>query len=152
MMNELKKQLQFSRKNLLKEIEGSSQEVFDVQPEGFNNTIHWHIGHILTVAEQFLLGYPHTNHLPTNYKALFGNGTKPSDWKGEIPSVEVLAQQLQDQISRILEIPEERFSEKLPQPFKEFETVGEIAGVATFHEAYHLGQIHVMKRVIETKK
>ena len=151
-MTDLKSQLQFAHESLLKEIERMSPEVFDVQPNGFNNTIHWHIGHVLTVTEKFLFDYPQTNNLPANYQELFGYGSKPADWKDDVPSVSVLTQQLQAQIKRILEIPEERFNEKLPQPFKEFETVGGIATFNIFHESNHLGQIHAMKRVIEAAK
>ena len=151
-MSELIKSVQYTRSTLLKEIEGISPELFDVQPKGFNNTIHWHIGHVLTVAEQFIFGFPEVNNLPATYKELFGYGSKPADWKDDVPSVSLLTQQLQEQIKRILEIPEERFSEKLPKPFKEFETVGEIIAFAVYHETYHLGQIHAMKRVIDAAK
>ena len=151
-MTDLKSQLQFAHGSLLKEIEGMSPEVFDVQPNGFNNTIHWHIGHVLTVTEKFLFDYPQTNNLPANYITLFGYGSKPADWNDDVPSIATLTQQLQEQIKRILEIPEERFSEKLPQPFKEFETVGELASLNIFHESNHLGQIHAMKRVIDAAK
>lgn len=151
-MSEVMKLSQFTRSTLLKVIEGMSPELYDVQPKGFNNTIHWHIGHILTVTEQIIFGYPKTNNLPANYKELFGNGSSPSNWEADVPSVTVLSQQLQEQIKRILEVPEERLNEKLPQPFKEFETVGEIISFNVFHESYHLGQIHVMKRVIEALK
>ena len=57
-MNNLKSQLQFIRESLLKEIEGIDPKLFDVQPKGFNNTIHWHIGHVLNVTEYFLFGHP----------------------------------------------------------------------------------------------
>ena len=151
-MNNLKKQFQFMRESLLKEIEWINPEIFDIQPNGFNNTIHWHIGHVLSAAEIFLLGYPETGHLPAHYGKLFGYGSKPADWQGDVPSVEVLTQQLQEQLTRILEIPEERFNEKLAKSFMAFETVSEITGFTIFHESNHLGQIHAMKRVIEAAK
>ncbi len=148
-MNNLKSQFQFTRESLLKEIEGIDPELFDVQPKGFNNTIHWHVGHVLNAAEFFLFGHPETGNLPAHYATLFGYGSKPADWTGEVPSVEVLTEQLQEQLTRILDIPEERFSDKLPKPFMAFETVEEITGFTIFHESNHLGQIHAMKRVIE---
>ncbi len=52
-MNYVKNQLTVMRGNLLKEIDGIKPEFMDVQPEGFNNTIHWHLGHVLTAAEKF---------------------------------------------------------------------------------------------------
>ena len=63
--------------------------VIDVQPDGLNNTIHRHIGHILTVAEKFMFDYPgNFQHIPENYLGLFDNGTKPADSTGVVPTVE----------------------------------------------------------------
>ncbi len=150
-MTDLTSQLQFTRTNLLKEIEGIAPEAFAVQPKGFNNNIHWHIGHILTVTEQFIFGFPQTNNLPANYIQLFGNSTKPADWKDEVPNIATLAEQLQEQITRIQELPEEHFNQKLPQPFLGRETVGELASFNVYHETYHLGQIHALKLLIQAQ-
>lgn len=150
-MNELvMKQLVLTRTNFLKEVNGLDKGIVEVQPEGFNNTIQWMIGHVLTVAEQFHFGFPKQSaHLPENYIGLFGNGTKPADWNGEIPSVDVLVEQLKEQLGRIKEIPGERFNVVLEKPFLGLETVGELANMAAFHEANHLGQIHTIARVIK---
>lgn len=147
-MGDLKRQLQYTRESVLKEIEGINPELFDIQPQGFNNTIHWHIGHVLNASELFLFGHPEAGELPAHYAKLFGYGSKPADWNEDVPSVEVLTKQLQDQLTRILEIPEERFNDLLSKPFKDFKTVGEITSFTTFHETYHLGQIHAMKLVL----
>ncbi len=73
-----------------------------MQPEGFNNTIHWHVGHMLTVAEQFMFGFPKKSEsLPANYMEFFATGTKPADWHGEVPSVQELSVQLQEQLNSI---------------------------------------------------
>ena len=45
------KQFELTRGSFLKTIEGITAEQASVQPEGFNNNIHWHIGHVLTVTE-----------------------------------------------------------------------------------------------------
>ncbi len=144
----IKHQLIITRKNLLKEVQDIPAELLDVQPEGFNNTIHWHVGHVLTVAEQFLLNYPNSTNLPENYIKLFGYGTKPSEWSGDVPSVATLVEQLNQQLSRIMEIPDEAFNQTLPEPILGQKTVGELANLSAFHEAYHLGQIHAMKRIV----
>lgn len=52
------KHFEVTRNFLLKNIDALDEAIVDVQPEGFNNTIHWHIGHVLTVAEQFMFGFP----------------------------------------------------------------------------------------------
>ncbi|MCP3739978.1 DinB family protein [Rossellomorea sp. BNER] len=143
-------QLGMTRVYFLKIVEAVPKEQANVQPDGFNNTIHWHIGHVLTVTEQFMFGFPHkTAHLPANYIELFGNGTKPADWKGDVPSEDELIIQLQDQLVRLKQIPADMLEEKLESPILGCETFGELACLTAMHEAAHLGQIQAMKRIIE---
>ncbi|MED4207181.1 DinB family protein [Neobacillus mesonae] len=144
------KSYETARRFFIKNVEALDESILHVQPEGFNNSIHWHVGHVLTVAEQFVFGFPKkSNNLPANYLELFGNGTKPADWNEDIPSVKDLTAQLEDQIKRIKEIPANSFDQKLLEPFLGQETVGELTSFAVFHEALHLGKIQEMKRVIE---
>lgn len=149
----LLKSFEFARSRFVKTVDVLDENVADVQLSGFNNTIHWHVGHVLTVAEQFLFGFPKkSTNLPANYMELFATGTKPADWKGDVPSVQELSAQLKEQINRMKEIPVESFNEKLKAPFLGLETFGEIAHFGIFHEATHLGQIQAMKRVIESNQ
>ena len=145
----IKKQFELTRGYFIKNVEGLSDQVVDVQPEGFNNTIHWHIGHVLVSAESFLLGFPESSGLPANYGELFGTRTKPSDWQGEVPTVETLIEQLKEQFTRLMEIPDGRFEETLPEPFLGMSSFGELANFVAFHESLHLGQVQSMKRLIE---
>jgi hypothetical protein len=145
------KNYELTRNFFLKNVEAYNESIVDVQPEGFNNTIRWHVGHVLTVAEQFMFGFPKkSTSLPANYMELFATRTKPSDWQGDVPSVKELTAQLRDQLNRIKEIPAESLNERLKQPFLGCETFGELTNFAIFHEANHLGQIHAMKRVVES--
>ena len=68
-------------------LESTPEKIADEIPEGFNNNIRWHGGHILTVADAFFgLG-----SIPGEYQALFGPGSKPGNWPGEVPSLSNLA-------------------------------------------------------------
>lgn len=144
------KQFEMTREYFIKFIGSVSKEQAEVQPVGFNNTIHWHTGHVLTVAEQTMFGFPHvTTHLPANYIELFGNGTKPADWMGKVPTMDELTAQLKVQLVRLQQIPVEQLNNTLETPFLGCETFGELAGFTLMHEAAHMGQIHAMKRIIE---
>ncbi len=144
------KSFEVTRNYLIKNIDSMSESVVDVQPEGFNNNIHWHVGHVLTAAEQLVFGFPKkSTNLPANYMELFATGTKPADWKGDVPSVQELSAQLKEQLKRIKEIPVESFSERLETPFLGQETFGELANFAIFHESLHLGQMQYLKRAVE---
>lgn len=146
------KNFELTRGMFVKNIDALDEGLVGVQPEGFNNTIQWHVGHVLTVAEQFMFGFPKkTSSLPEKYMELFATGTKPADWHGDIPSVSELSAQLKEQLRRIKEIPLASLNEKLKSPFHGLETYGEIANFAIFHEANHLGQMQAMKRIIVAK-
>lgn len=145
------KQFDLTRGALVKFMQTLDTETADKQPEGFNNTIRWHIGHVLSTAEAFMFGREF-KHLPSEYPSLFGFGTRPSEWKTEGPSLEVLMSQLQEQAQRIKAIPAEAFEQKLPEPFLGLETVGELYGMMLYHEADHIGQMKAMKRIVEAEK
>ncbi|TCP29231.1 DinB family protein [Scopulibacillus darangshiensis] len=149
----MQKQFELTRGYFIKNVEMIPENIADVQPEGFNNTIHWHIGHVLTVGEQFLLGFPHkSTHLPANYIELFGNGTKPADWKGDVPSIGELTAQLKEQLGRIKEVSDDQLDQTLEEPFMGLKTFRELAGLTLMHESNHLGEIKAMKRVVEQEK
>jgi uncharacterized damage-inducible protein DinB len=146
----LLKHFELTRNYLLKNVAALDESTVDVQPDRFNNTLHWQVGHILTVAEQFMFNYPKkSTNLPANYLELFGKGTKPADWQGDVPSVQELSAQLADQLERIKRIPVESFAVTLPKPFMGQETFGQLTNFAIFHETMHLGQIQAMKRVVQ---
>ncbi len=142
-------QFALTRKMFLKTIKGVEEDLLDVQPEELNNTIRWHIGHVLTTTEQFLFGFPgKSKNLPEFYLSYFGNGTSPRDWRDVKPSKEELVVHLQTQIERIQAIPADVFDKNLKQPFMGLQTIGELANMAAFHEAHHLGQITVIKLLV----
>lgn len=143
-------QFERTRNTLVQTLEGTSPEVFEVIPEGFNNNIHWQVGHILTTGALFM--FYGEQKLPENYNALFGNSTKPADWTGDVPSVETLLEQLKEQLEQIKNIDVATFDERIEQPFLGNETRGELAAMGAFHEAYHVGQVHILKRLIEASK
>ena len=75
-MSELiKKQYVRTRQCLSKTLEDVTPEVASYIPEGFNNNIHWQVGHLFVTAELFL--FRGQEQLPENYRELFAAGTKP---------------------------------------------------------------------------
>lgn len=143
----VKMQFVKTRQVLAKLLEDASPEIISIVPKGFNNNIHWQVGHILGAGELFL--FKGQENLPKTYNEFFGTGTKPTDWTGDVPSIEILLEQLNEQLVRINEIPDESFNQTLSKPFIGNETVGELAAFGAFHEALHLGQIQSLKRIIK---
>jgi DinB superfamily len=145
--------IELTRSFFIKHVDGIQEDLANIQPEGFNNNILWHIGHVLTTTESLVFGFPKkSSHLPAIYMELFARGTKPADWQGDVPSISVLSSQLKEQVTRLKEIPAEKLNVKLKEPFLGQETFGELVNFALFHENLHLGNIQAMKRVIENSK
>jgi len=129
--------------------ESISHGVVNVKPNGFKNTIHWQIGHILTSTEYFLFDLVNDeNHLPENYTELFGSGTKPDDWEGDVPTIEQLVAQLKAQLVRMRKISAPQLTKKLVKPMHGFETLADCAAFSVLHEVLHVGKIEEMERVI----
>jgi hypothetical protein len=148
----MSKQFELTRKSLMHYIKELDERTADVQPPGFNNTIRWHIGHVLTAAEGFMFGYPdRSSNIPASYRNMFGMGSKPSDWSSDIPTLQELNAHFRSQTGRIQELSEEFFAQKLPFefPFGNIQTFGELFELMLYHEAEHLGKMKAMKRFIE---
>ncbi|GIP40508.1 formate dehydrogenase [Paenibacillus sp. J31TS4] len=131
------------RRMAIGRLQGVPEELFDVQPAPFNNTIRWNIGHMAVTLDQFLSRFlPFDSKLPESYAALFSSGTRPADWTIEPPSKEELLGYLSEQLENLGTIPAEALDKALPEPFllgtMRFDTVGEIFSFAFIHEAMHL--------------
>ena len=73
MKNSIGFSLQMARDWCIDVVSDCPTELVDVQVEPFQNTIRWHTGHILTVAERMLFRYPEsdTGFLPVSFSAWF---------------------------------------------------------------------------------
>ena len=144
-------QVDIVRAITLQAVESLHEEEADVQPEGFNNTIRWHLGHIYLVQERLAFhhaGYP--VDVPPSYIDLFGNGTKPSNWKTQPPTLAELGCRLSEQPERIRKLLGEKLTEPPAVPFPRFRgklnTLGSIVMHSLFHEGQHYAAIKLIKQ------
>jgi hypothetical protein len=144
-------QLEWIRSVTLKAVESIHDEEADVQPEGFNNTIRWHLGHIYLVQER--LAFHHAGFpvdVPQSYIDLFGNGTKPSGWKEEPPSLAELGSRLTEQPGRIRTLLGEHLLEQPAIPFHKFDgkldSIGAIINFTLYHEGMHYATLSLLKK------
>ncbi|WP_062350652.1 DinB family protein [Bacillus kwashiorkori] len=145
----VKRQFELGRQAIFKDVEELDPVLLDVQLEGWSNTIRWQLGHLLVAAESFLFGG--NGQLPVEYNDWFGYGSRPSEWKSDVPSADVIIHQLKEQLERIKGIPVDRFEEKLEQPVLGNNTYGELVYFTAYHELNHAGQIHLMARLVNKK-
>ncbi len=121
------------------------EELWDIQPENFPNTIRWNAGHIFVEAEGFLHAADNEYKIVNpDWFDLFLDGTRPSEWEGEIPSKEEIIAALTEQEKRI----ETFFAGKYDNAVSKvrdlnggvtLDTVDESMQFVTWHEGIHLG-------------
>ncbi|WP_029192591.1 DinB family protein [Paenibacillus harenae] len=138
---------------VLGKLQGVEDGYFDKQPEGFNNTIRWNVGHMIYWMDKYsTLSFGSPSAIPDSYDTLFNSGTKPLDWTFAPPSKEELVETLAAQLSRLSELTPEMLGEKLSTPYAlgpfHFDTAGELFNFALIHEAIHLGTISSQVKVL----
>jgi uncharacterized damage-inducible protein DinB len=146
----LLQQLEDYRNGTLGSIEDISEEEADIVPEGFNNNIRWNLGHIF--IDQYLWIQHLTKEkidIPESYLDLFNFGTKPSDWNGNIPSLETLRKQLSEQISFIKQNYADKLEIEYPATESGMHTIAQVLVRTIFHEGLHMGAILAIKRNIQ---
>ncbi|WP_335871632.1 DinB family protein [Bacillus sp. 2205SS5-2] len=146
--NKLLKQLEVIRAISTKSIESISEEVADEMPEGYKNTIRWHLGHIVAVTDAFLFNFAEIPmYLSEEQFEMFKSGSKPADWHTEPPTLDEISEMFNGQIDHIKKHLENRsMDEKTPKTFNLYgnpqETLGEVLNFCLYHEGFHLGYIN----------
>ncbi|SEB43088.1 DinB family protein [Paenibacillus sp. GP183] len=133
---------QLVRLTLISRVEEISEDLFDVQPSPFNNTIRWNIGHIIATLDRIVFNRVfQTSMLPAGFSDYYKNGTKPSDWANIPHSKDELLGLLKQQFSDLTEKCTDKLDEPLPEPVQirvhTFSTVAELIGYAFVHETVH---------------
>lgn len=132
--------------------ESCPKEIAELQINKFNNTVHWQVGHILTVTERMMFNYPrHSSSLPQTFSNWFDSGTKPTEWEQSPPQLADLIILLKEQQERLLAITPEQFEQRLDPPLYSFTTYGQCAGFVAIHETLHVGKMEEMMRVTEKR-
>ena len=131
---------------------GFSEDELDVQPDGLNNTLRWHLGHCIVIPEYYMYHYPEdTQNVPATYYDLFAAHTKPDDWQSKPPEQQELIWQIEEQTKRINALDANYFNTPLKEklPFGRFKTYGDLFVFMIHHEAEHIGQMKTMQHVIK---
>src|SRR5690625_2652786 len=136
----------YSRTSTLILLPKLEEELWDIQPEGFPNTIRWNAGHVYAEAEGFLHDADNNYEITRpDWMDLFLDGTRPSEWTGDVPSKEEIIEALREQEGRI----ENFFKDKLQNKASKvrdlngmkLETVDHALQFITWHEGIHIGDI-----------
>jgi len=141
-----------ARERIIQQVENVPEAQRHVVPTGFNNSLHWQLGHIVTVADGITLRYGgFESKIPSSYGKLFNNGTKPSDWEDEPPHWDILIQQLPEQFQALQDTLQGRLGDPVAvkDNFAKAQTIGELVALNMSHENLHLGMITAMVKVLK---
>ena len=149
---ELIEALRQTRHNLLKTVEAYTIDEMNVDPEGFNNSLLWNLGHVWVTQKMLHYGL---SGLPLNIEDelvnQFRKGSKAIVWKEEtlsriksdfITSVDDLERDLNANIFK--EFRPYRTSYNV-----ELESLDDALWFNNMHEAMHLGYMLAMRKSIK---
>lgn len=145
-----------TRSKALEIISGLSIPELNKIPEGFNNNIIWHLGHLIAAQEGifYLRG-----KLELNIEQEFFNSFK----NGSRPDREILAEELEN-IKSLLFSSLDQFESDLEKNIFhnypqwttsmgiEINSIEDALDFLPFHEGLHLGHIMSYKRIIQNKE
>jgi len=147
-------QLAYVRAQVLKVLEGVSEETADRIPDGFRNSIRWQLGHIYVVCERFAFQFVDAPlHMPDGFKPMFENGTSPLDALSSppsLPGLQELKTLLSEQPERIRHTLGDRMQSPIVPPYTTSGgmTLGspeQFLSFSLFHEGMHLSVIKLYK-------
>ncbi|MBN1434352.1 DinB family protein [Candidatus Fermentibacterales bacterium] len=121
---------------------------------GEANSIHWIIGHLAGARRMLcgLLGMPASSHM-LDWSRFFNMGSSHSEVE-EWPDCDSLIEDFRDiglrLCRRLDEMPPEELEKPVARPgWSEDAKLWQAVGFFAWHEAYHLGQIGLIRRLLD---
>ncbi|MCH7664723.1 MAG: DinB family protein [Acidobacteria bacterium] len=149
----LEKQFSFCHYLLKENLEGISHEASLVRPEPAGNCLNWIVGHIVSSRSSFLPLLGQEELWDAGKAAPYKRDADPSSDSFEPIALDEILADLDRSQKRLLaglpSLTPERQSEPSPiNPFhQKEETLGGLFTGLAFHEAYHVGQTGILRRM-----
>ena len=146
-------QLNFARIYTQGRLQAIHEEQWDIQPQGFNNTIRWNVGHIFTTMESLVKkGIPTYEPVHPEWAQFFKGGTKPADWTLDPPTKEELLAALAQQPARVIDFLTGKLDQEMPEVMKigklhDMKTVDAVIQFVIWHEGVHAGLILGLSKI-----
>lgn len=153
-MRESMKLFKYSRTSTLILLPKLEEEVWDIQPENWPNTIRWNAGHVYAEAERFLNDADNEYEvIRPDWMELFLDGSRPSEWPDEVPSKDEIIDALVEQETRIEKFFEGKYDNKADDVRDLngtlLDTVDAALQFVTWHEGIHLGIMKSLRLAIK---
>ncbi|OZI12662.1 hypothetical protein CEW92_05775 [Bacillaceae bacterium SAS-127] len=143
----------FIRTVTIQVLEAIDEAKWDVQPEGFANTVKWNAGHMYVSMEWFLKEADSSYESDVaKYAPFFAPGTKPADWSENPASKEEIIGLLKGQMERVQAHFANRLADEAAKEVKigplGLTSIDDILNFALFHEGLHLGTIQSQMKIV----
>lgn len=144
----------YSRTSTLILLPQLDEALWDIQPEGWPNTIRWNAGHIYAEAEKFLHDADHSYEIThPDWMELFLDGSRPSEWPEDVPTKADIIDALKKQEKRIETFFDGKYAQKADDVRDLhgtlLDTVDAALQFVTWHEGLHLGILKSLRLEVE---
>lgn len=127
-------------------LEGLSNEDALVQPES-GNCLNWVLGHIVASRNGILAAMGRELYWPAEEASRYKRGSAPVTGPEGAKPFDRLVKDFDATQERILAALESATQADLDKPHSSDQTVGEWVAFLHFHEAYHVGQTAILRRL-----
>lgn len=150
------KMFNYSRTSTLILLPKLEEEYWDIQPEGFPNTIRWNAGHVYAEADAFLKDADKNYEVTRpEYQTFFADGTRPSEWVGDVPTKDEIIAALIEQDKYIQDFFKDKLKEESDVVRDINKTLLDTKDASlqfvTWHEGIHLGITKSIRDALKEK-
>jgi len=132
--------------------EGITNEDSLVQPQAAGNCMNWVLGHIVRYRNDILLHAGAEPILGAERAAAYDTGSRPVTAADEVEPFEALLAAFRESqerlVARFNAMTKEALGRDAADPDAPGKTVGQMLAGLMFHEAYHAGQLGLLRRLI----
>jgi uncharacterized damage-inducible protein DinB len=143
---DLIRQFRINHGALHQNLAGLTHEDSVVQPEA-GNCLNWVVGHLVSSRNGILTAMGREPYWPAEQAARYARGSAPVKGTADARPFEGLVSDFDQTQERILAGLAELTDADLQKPHQRDMTVGEWISFLHFHEAYHIGQTGILRRL-----
>jgi uncharacterized damage-inducible protein DinB len=145
-------QLSICQRAVHRNVDGVSQQESTLRPEAGCNSANWVVGHIVSARSSILRALGEEKIFPDEQVAMYRRGSDGSVEHG-VPLADLLEALDRSQpilLARLQRATEAELNAKSPMssPAGPDATLGAAVAAMAFHEAYHVGQLGVLRRLM----
>ena len=129
-------------------VKGVTNEEAWIQPRPYGNCMNWVVGHIVASRNGILAALGEEAIWPKEEAKTYARHSAPITAPGEGKPLDVMLADFDRAQERINSALGRITAADLAKPFGDGDTVGGWLHFLQFHEAYHIGQVALLRRIV----